>query len=652
MAISKPTGLNSLKNIQEKMTYVFSPEVSDRVAFWIKRFEHAKTAREQRSRFFDGMTYIEDYITNENNKNTFLTPKKNDSEIRVNTGTSEKKLDAIKNELLTMNITQEIKAFDENDLEIEELGDAMNEMVKRTKTQENYDDIDEEATCELLSQRGVFLREKFEIRNNRGGTNKTGMCKTEILSGLKVFPGDLSLPHYRWDDQPFVTTYDRTSYNVAKMFFGHLPNFKFVIPNSTTRREYLGGVFDYTFGELEDGEVEIIFAEDLPNNEEFMMINGVPMYDKKRGLSYSGDMYFTRFFTNKSMSLGWLYGRPFTAMAKTMQALSNETIRMLMRKFQQAMEPPLAVPKSGKIYSRGIFDPGTITQGLRANDFESLIKHNGITEADFAMYKLIEQKVEEFIGTPNIAQGQAANREMSATEVLTMQKQFLKQLGYTVAAKMRMNRDMTKVRVTNILDNYLDPIGKMIGSDEKPFDIYRSFSVDGAMFENKRKGRKVIKLLDRNLTEKEKEEIYRIEENELAKGNNIRIVFMNVKKMRELPRYWYVESAIQEKEGTALDKVTFQEQLNQAAGITKLTGKLLNGDIVTETFERKWKAPDWFQTSAPGEKDMNEGDKLLAEMDKAQANDQNSMGNQLGRGLGGAEASMARETTNEEIMNS
>jgi hypothetical protein len=653
MAIQKPTGISYFEKSKDKLGLLFSPEVATRAGFWLKRFENAKSQREQPSKFFDGMTYIQDYITNENNKNTYLTPKKNNSEIRINTGTSEKKLDTIKNELLAMAIDQEIQAFDENDLELEDVGNCMNDIVKRSRIQEDYEDIEDEATTELLSQRGVFIREKFEEKVTRDGKSKTGICKTEILSGLKVFPGNLSIPHYRWDDQPYIVTYDRISFTEAKMFYGHLPNFKYVIPNNTDRSEYLGGVFNYAFFDLDDGECEVITGEDLPNNEKYIMINGVPMYNEKKPLPYSGNMYFTRFFTNKSMSLSWLYGRPFTSMAKTMQAVSNEMIRMLMRKFYQSMEPPLAIPKSGKIYSRGIFDPGTITQGLRANDIESLIKHTGVNEAEFAMYKLIEQKVEEFIGTPDVAQGMQGSREMSATEVLTMQKQFLKQLGYTIAAKLRMNRDLVKIRITNILDNYLDPVGKMVGKDEKPFDIYRSFTSDNSVFENKRKGRKVIKFLDRDLTDDEREELYRIEEAEKAKGNNIRVVFMNVKKLREFPKFWQVVSSIQEKEGTALDKVTFQEQLNQTAGIMKITGKIPNADIIAETFERKWKAQDWFQTVAPQGQDTvgGEADQILKEID-ALGGDQNSMGNQVSRGLRGAPAMAEREVVSEEIMNS
>lgn len=655
MATQKPTGISYFEKSKDKLGLLFTPETAERIGFWVKRFENAKTQREQPNKFFDGMTYMQDYVTNENNKNTFLTPKKNNSEIRINTGTSEKKLDTIKNELLAMSIDQEIKAFDDNDLELEDSGNCMNDIVKRTRVQEDYEDIEEEITTELLSQRGVFVREKFEQRTTRDGKSKTGICKTEILSGLKVFPGNLSLPHYRWDDQPYVVYYDRVSYTEAKMFYGHLPNFKYVIPSNTERQEYLGGIFNYAFFDKEDGECEIITAEDLPNNEKFIMINGVPMHNEKQELPYSGNKYMTRFFTNKSMSLTWLYGRPFTAMAKTMQAVSSEMIRMLMRKFYQSMEPPLAVPKSGKLYSRGIFDPGSITQGLRANDFESLIKHTGVNEAEFAMYKLIEQKVEEFIGTPNIAQGMQGSREMSATEVLTMQKQFLKQLGYTIAAKLRMNRELVQLRITNILDNYLDPVGKMMGKDNKPFDIYRTFTSDNAVFENKRKGRKVIKFLDRDLTDDEREELYRIEEAEKAKGNNVRVVFMNVKKLREFPKFWQVVSSIQEKEGTALDKVTFQEQLNQTAGIMKITGKIPNGDIIAETFERKWKAQDWFQTVAPqGQENgvASEADSMLAEIEKMQGGEQGSMGNQVSRGLRGAPAMAEREVVAEEIMNS
>jgi hypothetical protein len=336
-------------------------------------------------------------------------------------------------------------------------------------------------------------------------------------------------------------------------------------------------------------------------------------------------------------------------MAKTMQGISNETIRLLIRKFQQTLDPPMATPKSGKIYSSRIFDPGSWAQGLRKADFEKLIDHQGVTQGEFSMYNLIEQKIEEFIGTPNIAQGIQGSREMSATEVLTMQKQFLKQLGGTVAALMRMKRDLTEVRTYTILENYLTPIKRRYDDfTKKVEEVYRSFTIENSSFPNNRKGKKVIKLFPRDLMPEEEKALYDYEEEEASRGNNIRIKFVNSEKLKKIPINWYFSVYSEDKEGTTFDKVTFQDQLNQGAAVSKLTGKPLNPDVVTEAFEVKWKAKDWFNVQAPeqgaptgeqgGQSDMMTGAKsLLGEIENAEAGA--SLGEQVPRGLRAASTS-------------
>uniref|UniRef100_A0A6M3XU76 Portal protein n=2 Tax=viral metagenome TaxID=1070528 RepID=A0A6M3XU76_9ZZZZ len=652
MANSESIGVKKTLEIINKANHIMNDENFKQHSFIIQRFERAKQLKEQRYKYYDGMTYEEDYITNENLKNTYITPKLNTTEVRVNTGTSEKKLDAIKNELLTMNLQHEVRAFDQSDMEIAQLGDDVGDIVTRTNQIEKDDDVYEEITDELLSQRLVYVRELFIEETIKRNQTKITMAKKELISGLKVFPGDWTIPAYKWDTQPYVVTYDRVGYERAMSILSQYENSKHIQPNKKDRNEYLGGAFTYAFGELQDGEVEIITYESLPDNEFQIYANGVPMLPPGSKLPQDYDKYSIRAYSLKSMSRNFLGGRPFTAMAKTMQAVSNETIRMLIRKFQQALEPPLATPRGGKIYAKGIWDPGAITQGVRKADFEKLTDHKGVEQGEFMMYRLIEEKTEEFIGTPNIAQGMQGSREMSATEVLTLQKQFIKQLGYTVAALMRMKRDLTEIRIYNILENYLTPTKRKYDDLTKSVqDVYRSFTIENASFSNNRKGKKIIKLFDRDLTAEEKESLMEYEDNEEKRGNPVRIKFINKEKLKSIPIFWYVIVTMQDKEGTTLDKVTFQDQLNQAAGIIKLTGKPLNPDVVTEDFERKWKAKDWFNVEAPKEQQQpgqspedvqKDSQNLLKDIEKMATESQGEIGPQVSRGLRGGEPSAQR----------
>src|SRR3990167_6495113 len=152
------------------------------------------------------------------------------------------------------------------------------------------------------------------------------------------------------------------------------------------------------------------------------------------------------------------YGKPLTQSAKTLQALDNETIRNLIRKFRQALEPPLGVPK-GKVYSRDIWNPGAMAQGVKAGDFEKLIDHQGVTQSELAMFDLIEKKTNEFIGTSQTEPLQGKT-SVTATELNLAQKNAIKMLGNSVLAVMRLKERLTLLRVKNALLNYTKPVGK------------------------------------------------------------------------------------------------------------------------------------------------------------------------------------------------
>ncbi len=650
-------GVTNQKEALAKAAQRLTPDAANQYKLIMDRLEFAKSQRERAGNvFLDGMSFTQDYYTNQQNRNTYLTPKKNDAEVRVNTGTSERKLDAIKNELLTMDINFDIKAFDQDDSEIQELGDDMTDLVRRTNQQENDEDFNDMATDELLTQRITYAKDSLVQKNVR---QPTSQLKKQLSSGLKVFPGDMAMHPFNWDLQPFTATYNRYPFDTARMLYDHLTPFKkHVMPDHLQRYENIGPAFSYRFGALADGEVEVVEYESLVDDECQIIINGVPMYEPNEPLSYSYPMYQTQAFVIKPMSPDYLLGRPFPAMAKTMQALSNETIRLLVRKFQQAVNPPIGTSRTGKIYSRDIWNPNTITQGLGKNDFSKLVDHSGVTDGDMGMYRLVEEKVEEWIGAFNLSTGAPSGKQMSATEATLQQKQFLKQLGYTVFAKMRMTRVMTQLRIYNIYEHYLDPVRKKMGADNKPFDVYRSFTVDGAKYPDGKHGKKVIYLINNNLSEQELKNIYDHEREQEALGNPVRVKFLNVPKMKEFPKYWHITTNVQDKEGTTFDKLMFQDQFTQAAAVAQVTGKPLNGDVITEDFERKWKAKDWFQEAPPqgipGQPNSNQSqDDTQANQQKAKdimqeaqgMMDQGTQGAQMARGLNSGQKEVAAQMT-------
>ena len=125
-------------------------------------FNRVTEARDQRGGFlnyFDDLSYEGDYVLNQQARNSYLRKKMNDDEVRIVTGTTEKKIETVVNELLLLNLQPEITAYDNNGLEIEDLGQEIGDIIKRTNEIEHDDDVWQEAVLELVSQRAGFVEE-------------------------------------------------------------------------------------------------------------------------------------------------------------------------------------------------------------------------------------------------------------------------------------------------------------------------------------------------------------------------------------------------------------------------------------------------------------------------------------------------------------
>ena len=157
----KSPGLTAEKKNKSVKEYFMSPDEKKAYDFYISKFRKARQQREKTWEYFDDLTYEQDYYLNKRALNTYLRPKKNDDEVRVNTGVTEKRIEGVANELISMNLQPEVRAYDENDMEVEELGDAFSDLVKRTNEIEQDDDKYADAILEMLSQRAVFIEEIY-----------------------------------------------------------------------------------------------------------------------------------------------------------------------------------------------------------------------------------------------------------------------------------------------------------------------------------------------------------------------------------------------------------------------------------------------------------------------------------------------------------
>lgn len=654
MAEQSP-GAKAERRLAENLTeYAPDDGQKEAYAFYLARFEKARQQRHQKREEFDDLDLETDYVLNKRAANAYLPPKKNDDEVRIVTATTEKKIEVVLNELVGMNLQPEAQVFDHQDNELRGLGQDFIDIVNRTNQIERDDDFWRSFARELITQRAVFTEETDEYVTyyNRGKSfpGKGGLIKKEarkpvtfhrarkrLLTNLQVFLGDMNIPARRFQEQPYILKYVRRTYDEAATVYGDWANWKSVVKGGSLS----ASPFGYRMYKINGEEVEELHYLDPSKDEYQIMINGVLMFDEPAPLFYevTEDRRYPMTMTIlKETGEDCAYGKPLTASAKTLQGLNSEVIRLLIRKFRQAIEPPM-VTKSRKIYSKDIWTAGAVTYGVSANDFEILTKNNqGVTNSEFDIYKLIEQKTEEFIGTPNSAQGVSESGNQTATEIINQQKQFIKQLGLSVLAMMTAKRDCTYLRIYNLLENFVDPVNREYDkSTDALIDIYDKFTSMDAQFEDGKRGKKIVQFTDKPLSRTELEQVYQYEQREELAGRPVRVRFINVKALCSIPTFWYVTVAPRERDGSALSKVMFTDKLKQAVDIMAVTKRPINDDKIIDEYEYTWQIKDMFKKTAPVNQPASpeaaeQSENLMAKIKALESSGQSMMGDQMQEG--------------------
>ena len=567
----------------------------------IKKIIYARNQREMTSDYFDGMNYEAAYLSNKRAAMSYLQPKRNDDEVRINTGTTEKRIELVLNELLALNFEGEVRAFDKDDNLLVDVGDALTDITKRTKQIEHSKDKNVYYYRELITQPSVFVEELFVKEMSAGSLKTRKRCESRMLQGVQMYLGDVNLPDIRFNSQPYLVKYVRMSYEEGEFVFKDMnperwknvrPGPYLTIGTANTKL--------YRTGSLMTDEIEAFCYMSYQDNEVQWIVNGVPFLSV--GHKYTdeyGDLGGYHITMVGLQPYGWdfAYSKPLTQSAKTLQALDNETIRNLIRKFRQALEPPMGI-KGSKSFSRDIWNPGSMVNGITKDNFEKLIDHVGVTRSEMGMFDLIEKKVNEFIGTSQSEPLQNKS-QVTATELTLAQKNAVKMLGSAVLAVMRLEQRLTMLRVKNIKLNYTKPVGKTVDPiTNKVQDIYARFSLDGADLGDQ-KGTKIIQMMDRSSTREEDEMIYREEQKAKKLGNPFKYIPVNAKALDELELYFYVSVIGKPQENSEMDKALLTEMINQGIGITNVTGRQMNPNKLVDKFERIYKEKDFFQKDAP-----------------------------------------------------
>src|SRR3990167_10135123 len=176
------------KKLNTTQGYQMTAEEARQYSLICERIIQARNQREQPRDEFDSMSYEQAYLSNKRAAMSYLVPKKNDDEVRINTGTTEKKIELTLNELLSLNLEGEVRTFDKDDNLLQDVSEIFTDLVKRTEQIERSKDKDIFIYQELLTQPSVFVEElwiKEKVSNSsKKGFRERHRCDRRLIQGV------------------------------------------------------------------------------------------------------------------------------------------------------------------------------------------------------------------------------------------------------------------------------------------------------------------------------------------------------------------------------------------------------------------------------------------------------------------------------------
>lgn len=440
---------------------------------------HAINQRDKKHDEFDGMSYVEWWESNEKAANSFIPPKKNKEDTNIVTGTTREKIMAFLAALQNLNLSSDVQAFDDQNLEIVSLGEAIEEIMQKTEYLEGDDEKKLMRQFELLSQGTVFVEEMWiedAMVKKRLNGKFTGKIKTEwststkkklphperqLLNGLNVYLGDVT--QFYMENQPFVFTRMIKPYGWAASVFGSWDRFKHVSKNQT---DWLGMERTTTYSPSKpsnEGDVEIIRYQNKFSNEFQILLNGtmmLPVGFPLTEISPSGEYTIVKQIL-EPISEHFAYGKSLPSLSKTLQAIYDELIKLAVLKTQKSFIPA-KFNLTGRVLSSRIFMPGKVNMGIDPDQIKNdPSETEGVTQSEYQMIREIKASIDAATVNP-VFQGQIPAGRRTATEILEVQKQAQMVLGLIVVAASLLEKKLGTLRLYNILDKWLDPVDNSV----------------------------------------------------------------------------------------------------------------------------------------------------------------------------------------------
>jgi hypothetical protein len=599
-------------------------------SFVLKRLTDAMNLRESIHDEFNGVNYTTRYINNFKGGLSYQSPRKNPEETSIVTGTTREKKLAIVNAVLNLVFETAFRAFDEDNIEDQELGESFTDLVFQANKMELWEEKKIFVYSELADQGDVFVQDmwvdevkmektKIKISEITEETFKNfdpnkGIQKI-VYSGprRRVIPGpQVFLGNVRECDihqQPYIASRFVISYEEAKGIYGHLPRFK----NVPRQLQFSNPVYEQSFGlnwrllSVAKDFVEVIIYEDRHNDEFQILLNGVMMLPVKFPMPWGHGEYSITQGHLEPISAFFAYSKSVPDKTKLDQEIIDEMYRLAVLKTQKSFMPPIA-NYSAQILTKDMFLPGKINNNLEKGEIEVMggdPRAYSVQPAEFQMIQMIKQFINEKSVSP-ILSGAGMDGKVSATQYSSMVQQAKVQLGVMIFGFMNLHLRLDYLRLQILLDNYTketkEKVNEINGKLERKF---KAITVGGRQIGDRGIGNKKIEFTEEPVSGPElydlEEGIKRDPETGKSLSKNppkeaIKITQIKPSTLRSIRYRWFPEVKVSEKDTSLAAKISYEDRLVKAAQLFGVQS--INWDYAKQQWSVKNDInPDYFFAS-------------------------------------------------------
>lgn len=563
--------------------------------FLLRLMEYDRNSREQAADEFNGKTYLQRYVDNFKAGNSYSPPRKNKEDTSVVTGTTREKKLAIINSVLNLVFDTTFRPFDTNNLEDQQLGEAMTDCVFQSNRMEQWDEKKIYAYSELTDQGDVFIediwvdetrldKKKIKISDiteetfkdfNPDSVKKIVFSgpKRKVIPGPQVYLGNIRQPDIR--QQPHIFTRNVIPYEEARAIYGHLPRFKNVprnlVPTTTEGDDY---GYNWRLETLSKDMVEVIAYQDKYNDEYQIFLNGVMQLPVGFPMPWETAEYNIVQGHLEPISAFFAYSKSVPDKTGLEQQVLDEMYRLAVLKTQKSFMPPIA-NYSANILTKNMFLPGMVNNNLEKGELEVLGGNPNMysmQQTEFEMIKMVKGFIDEKSVSPSLT-GQQFKSRTTAAEVEEVTKAAKQQLGVMIFGFMNLHLNLDYLRLMILLENYTKETGEklneMTGKLERKFaSVTTERDIGGRGMGNKR--------VEFTENPKSPEELYDMEEGierDPTTGKPLsvtppvkpmKITQIKPSTLRSVKYRWYPEVAINERETSLADRISFEDRLTKA----------------------------------------------------------------------------------------